>query len=81
MKPILLAAVALGFLAAPAFAMHCPADMAKIDAALAASPQISAEELAEVQGLRAEGEAYHQAGQHQESVDTLAKAMEILGIQ
>ncbi len=81
MKNILLAAAMLGFLAAPAFAMHCPADMAKIDAALAAGPQISAEELAEVQRLRAEGEAYHQAGQHQESVDTLAKAMEILGIQ
>ena len=81
MKNILLAAAMLGFLATPAFAMHCPADMAKIDAALAAGPQISAEELAEVQRLRAEGEAYHQAGQHQESVDTLAKAMEILGIQ
>ena len=81
MKNILLAAAMLGFLTTPAFAMHCPADMAKIDAALAAGPQISAEELAEVQRLRAEGEAYHQAGQHQESVDTLAKAMEIRGIQ
>ncbi len=81
MKRILLAAVALGFFATPAFAFHCPADMAKIDAALAANPSLSAEQLAEVQRLRAEGESYHQAGQHQESVDTLAKAMEILGIQ
>jgi hypothetical protein len=81
MKRLLLAAVALGFLATPAFAFHCPADMAKIDAALAANPQISAEQLAEVRRLRAEGETYHAAGQHQESVDTLAKAMEILGIQ
>jgi hypothetical protein len=81
MKRILLAAVALSFLATPAFAMHCPKDMAKIDAALAANPQISAEQLAEVQALRAQGEEYHKAGQHQESVDTLAKAMEILGIQ
>lgn len=81
MKRILLAAVVASFLATPAFAMHCPADMAKIDAALAANPQISAGQLAEVQSLRAQGEEYHKAGQHQESVDTLAKAMEILGIQ
>lgn len=81
MKRILPAAFALTLLSSPAFAFHCPADMAKIDAALAAGPQISAEQLAEVQRLRAEGEEYHAAGQHQESVDALAKAMEILGIQ
>ena len=81
MKSLAVAAVALSLLATPAFAMHCPADMAKIDEALAANPQLSAEQLAEVQQLRAEGETYHQAGQHQESVDALAKAMEILGIQ
>ena len=81
MKRILPAAFALTLLSGPAFAFHCPADMAKIDAALAAGPQISAEQLAEVQRLRAEGEEYHAAGQHQESVDALAKAMEILGIQ
>jgi hypothetical protein len=81
MKRIILAAAFSALVAAPAYAMHCPQDMAKIDAALAQSPQISAEQLAEVQKLRAEGEAYHKAGQHQESVDTLAKAMAILGIQ
>jgi hypothetical protein len=30
--------------------------------------------------LRNEGEKLHQAGQHQQSVDTLAQAMQILGI-
>lgn len=30
--------------------------------------------------MRADGEALHNAGKHQESVDTLAKAMAILGI-
>jgi hypothetical protein len=30
--------------------------------------------------LRDEGERLHQAGQHQQSVDTLAQAKEILGI-
>lgn len=81
MRRTLAAAAILAFLATPALAMHCPADMAKVDAALAGNPQLSAEQLAEVQRLRAEGEEYHKAGQHQESVDTLAKAMEILGIQ
>ncbi len=77
---LLAAALALAFVT-PALAFHCPADMAKIDAALAANPSLSAEQLAEVKQLRAEGEEYHNAGKHQESVDTLAKAMAILGIQ
>jgi hypothetical protein len=75
----LIAAAALAFTGA-AFAMHCPADMAKIDAALAKNPSLSAAEMAEVKKLRAEGEALHKAGKHQDSVDTLAKAMKILKI-
>jgi hypothetical protein len=63
-----------------ALAFHCPADMEKIDQALAAKPDLSAEKMAEVKKLRTEGEALHKAGKHQESVDTLAKAMSILGI-
>lgn len=58
----------------------CPMDMKKIDDALAAGPALSAEQLAEVKQLRADGETLHNAGKHQESVDTLAKAMAILGI-
>ncbi len=81
MKHILLAAAFSLALVGPAFAFHCPADMAKIDAALAENPQLSAEQLAEVKKRRAEGEALHNGGQHQDSVDTLAKAMEILGIK
>ena len=44
-------------------------------------PKLTTEQLAEVQKYRAEGEALHKAGKHQESVDTLAKAKKILGIQ
>ncbi len=75
------AALILAFQAAPALAAQCPKDMAKIDAALAQSPQLSANQMTEVKGLRAGGEALHNGGKHQESVDTLAKAMEILGIK
>lgn len=63
-----------------AFAFHCPADMKKIDEALAKNPTLTAEQLADVKKFRAEGEASHKAGKHQESVDTLAKAMKILGV-
>lgn len=63
-----------------ALAFHCPADMKKIDDALAQNPQLSSEQMAEVKSLRADGEELHKAGKHQESVDTLAKAMAILGI-
>ena len=63
------------------WASHCPMDMKKIDEALAKNPKLSAEQLGEVKKLRAEGEALHKAGKHQDSVDTLAKAMKILDIK
>lgn len=65
---------------ASAFAMHCPADMKKIDEALSKNPALSETKMTEVKRLRADGETLHKAGKHQESVDTLAKAMKILGI-
>jgi len=71
---------ALMLASASAFAFHCPADMKKIDEALAKSPQLSSQQMADVKKFRADGEALHKAGKHQESVDTLAKAMKILGI-
>jgi hypothetical protein len=55
--------------------------MAKIDAALAKNPKLSAAQMADVKKLRADGEAFHKAGKHQDAVDTLAKAMKILSIQ
>ena len=72
--------VAMLAFSAGALAFHCPADMKKIDAALAKHPQLTKAQMDEVKKLRAEGEAYHKAGKHQESVDTLAKAMKILKI-
>jgi hypothetical protein len=72
---------ALAFASATAFTFHCPADMKKIDEALAKNPQLSADDLAAVKKQRAEGEELHKAGKHQESIDTLAKAMKTLKIQ
>ncbi|MDC6166555.1 hypothetical protein [Paucibacter sp. XJ19-41] len=75
-----LAAAAL-MASSAAFAFHCPADMKKIDEVLAKSPKLTAEQIGDVKKLRADGEALHKAGKHQESVDTLAKAMKILDIK
>ena len=36
--------------------------------------------MSQVKAWRAEGEALHKAGKHQESVDTLGKAMKTLGL-
>ena len=65
---------------ATAFAFHCPNDMKMIDAALAKKPKLSDKEMAEVTKYRQDGEKLHKEGKHQESVDTLAKAMKILKI-
>jgi hypothetical protein len=80
MKRTVLAAI-LAFSTSAALAFHCPADMKKIDEAMAKNPKLSAEQMAEVKKARADGEALHKAGKHQDSVDTLAKAMKILDIK
>jgi len=80
-KRLFAAALLATMVASPAFAFHCPADMAKIDAALANNPPLSAEQLSEVTKLRTEGEALHNAGNHAESVKVLGEAMAILDIK
>lgn len=79
LKQALIAAT-VAFTSSVALAFHYPGDMKKIDDALAKNPKLSAAQLAEVKKLRADGETAHNAGKHQDSVDTLAKAMKILGI-
>lgn len=80
-KRYLFSTALLLLLSGQALAFHCPLDMKKIDQALAENPQLDAEQLAMVKQLRSEGEALHNAGKHQESVDTLGKALAILQIQ
>jgi hypothetical protein len=72
---------AVMFTAGTALAFHCPQDMKKIDDALAKNSNLTPAQLEQVKKDRAEGEALHKAGKHQESVDTLAKAMKTLGVQ
>jgi len=78
---VVAVATALALASGAAFAFHCPSDMKKIDEALAKNPPLTATQMAEVKKQRADGEALHKAGKHQESVDTLAKAMKTLNIK
>jgi hypothetical protein len=80
MNRMLVAAAALALFSVPASAFQCPSDMAKIDAALKTAT-LSDADKAKVTDLRAKGEALHTEGKHQESVDTLAEAKKMLGIQ
>jgi hypothetical protein len=80
MKRFLVTAAAVVALSAPAFANHCPKDMAAIDAALAKSPSLSAADMTKVKDLRASGETKHKAGDHKGSVEDLQKAEDILKI-
>lgn len=75
-----LIATAFGLLSSAAMAFHCPVDMKKIDDALAKNPKLTAAQMTDVKKMRADGETLHKAGKHQESLDTLAKAMKVLGI-
>lgn len=70
--------LAAALLSTPLWAMHCPADMAKIDGLLKTDPPGDATVLAQVQKLRAEGEALHKAGNHGESVKALGEALQLL---
>jgi hypothetical protein len=81
LKQVLALAAVVGILiAAPAFANQCPMDMQKIDEAMKTA-ELSEADQAEVVKLRAEGEALHNAGDHAKSVETLAKAKQMLGIE
>ena len=74
----LVAFLATALLSTSLWAMHCPADMAKIDALLKSAPPSDAAVLAQVRQLRAEGESLHKAGDHSQSLKALGKALKLL---
>lgn len=75
----LFAFFAAALISTPLWAMHCPADMAKIDEILKTSPPSDPATLAQVKKLRAEGEELHKAGNHAQSVQVLGEALNLLG--
>jgi hypothetical protein len=72
----LLLALATG----AAFAHNCPNEMKVIDAKLAANPNLSEADAAKVKKLRADGEAAHKAGKHDEAMKALGDAKKMLGV-
>jgi len=72
--------VVLAFASSIALASTCPKLMKQIDDALPAA-KISAGQMTEVKKLRADGEAQHKAGKHDDSMASLGKAKTILGIK
>jgi hypothetical protein len=78
-RKVLIALVLAAGMTSPAFAFQCPADMAQIDAALETA-QLTDDQRTRVMELRQQGEDFHAAGQHQQSVDALAEAKSMLGI-
>ncbi|MDH3375514.1 MAG: hypothetical protein OEQ39_00910 [Gammaproteobacteria bacterium] len=83
MKALTLSTIALALTlsSGAAFGLHCPADMKKIDAALAQSPTLDAAQMAIVKELRAAGDELHSSGKHHASVAVLAEAMRMLGVE
>ncbi|HCJ30143.1 MAG TPA: hypothetical protein DHV63_12815 [Pseudomonas sp.] len=78
MRRIVLS-IAAAVVSMPLWAMHCPMDMAKIDEQLKTNPPSDPAILARVKALRAEGEKLHNAGDHEQSLEVLGEAQELLG--
>lgn len=79
MRRTMIVALVLSFASVTAFAGTCPREMAKIDEATKTA-NLSAANKTAVTGYRKSGEDLHKAAKHMESLETLAKAKTILGI-
>jgi hypothetical protein len=73
------AVLSLAFVASMAFAHNCPNEMKAIDAKMT-SAKLSDADLAKVKALREEGEKFHKAGKHDESMKALGEAKKMLSI-
>jgi len=79
MKKLLLM-IAFAGCSSLAFAHNCPNEMKAIDAKLASGVKLSEADAAKVKQLRAQGEADHKAGKHDDSMKALGEAKKLLGI-
>ncbi|MBX3588317.1 MAG: hypothetical protein KF796_16920 [Ramlibacter sp.] len=75
-----VASIALFAASGVALAHNCPNEMKAIDAKLATKPALSKDVSAKVTKLRADGEAFHKAGKHDDSMKALGEAKKLLGI-
>lgn len=75
-----LTALALATASTLALAHGCPGEMKAIDAKLATSPKLADADMAKVKKLRADGEAAHKAGKHDDSMKALGEAKKLLSM-
>lgn len=80
MTKLLSVAAALALATGAALAHNCPNEMKAIDAKLATNPNLAGADMDKVKQLRADGEAAHKAGKHDDSMKLLAEAKKLLGI-
>ena len=84
MRTLIIAAIALTAVATtittPANASNCLSDISKINTALPTA-KITETVKARVMELRTQGTKLHEAGKHEQSVQTLAEAKVLLGIE
>ena len=73
------ALLALSLVRSIAFAHNFPNEMKAIDAKMT-SVKLSASDMAKAKSLREEGEKFHMAGKHDESMKALGEAKKILGM-
>ena len=71
--------VSLAFVTCMAFAHNCPNKIKAIDAKKT-NAKLSDADSAKVNALRDEGEKFHMAGKHDESMKALGEAKKILGM-
>jgi hypothetical protein len=71
--------VALSLFAVAAFAHNCPNEMKAIDAKMSMA-NLSPADMTKVKTLREDGEKFHKAGKHDESMKSLGEAKKLLGI-
>lgn len=79
MYKLLTLGAALALVSGAAVAHGCPGEIKAIDAKLATQPKLAAADLEKVKKLRAEGEAAHKAGKHDDSMKALGEAKKLLG--
>ncbi len=72
--------MAATFSAGAALAHSCPKEMKAIDDKLATKPAMSKDVADKVAKLRADGEAAHKAGKHDDSMKALGEAKKLLGM-
>ncbi len=77
----LLAVSLLFFGSSMAWAYSCPINIAAFDAAVAAGPDVSAEDLSHAIELRNKSEAKHNAGDHGGSIELINEALDLIGAE